>query len=114
MQQVAILGSTGSIGRNTLDVIDRLAPRFKVVALSAGANTELMAEQVARYQPEIVAVGNEVHAHALNERLEQLKLLCRMPKILYGMEGMLAVATHPQAEIVVSATVGALGLLPTY
>src|ERR1044071_4694496 len=105
MQQVAILGSTGSIGRNTLDVIDRLAPRFKVVALSAGANTELLAEQVARYQPEIVSVSEPAHAKQLTERLRALGV--KLPEIKDGMDGMLAVATHPHAEIVVSATVGA-------
>jgi 1-deoxy-D-xylulose-5-phosphate reductoisomerase len=112
MQKVAILGSTGSIGRNTLDVIDRLAPRFHVVALSAGSNTELVAEQAARYRPEIVSVKNEAQAYELYERLNAAG--GQLPEILYGMEGMLAVATHPQAEVVVSATVGGLGLLPTY
>src|ERR1051326_3551060 len=115
MQQVAILGSTGSIGSNTLDVIDRLAPRFRVAALSAGANTELLAEQVMRYRPDTVAVGSEAQLRPLSERLSALGMKQdEQPKILAGMPGMLAVATHPHAEIVVSATVGALGLLPTY
>ncbi|MEW6734106.1 MAG: 1-deoxy-D-xylulose-5-phosphate reductoisomerase [Acidobacteriota bacterium] len=112
MQQVAILGSTGSIGRNTLDVIDRLAPRFKVVALSAGTNSELLAEQIVRYQPELVAVADQQNAHILTERLNAIHKTT--PEIRYGVEGMVAVATHKRAEIVVSATVGALGLLPTY
>lgn len=112
MQQVAILGSTGSIGCNTLDVIDRLAPRFQVAALSAGNNTELLAEQIARYRPDIVAVSGEAQVRELRERLAALD--GKRPEILHGMDGMIAVATHPQAEIVVSATVGALGLLPTY
>src|SRR5262245_54542596 len=112
MQKVAILGSTGSIGRNTLDVIDRLAPRFQVVALSAGTNLDLVVEQAARYMPEIVSVKNEAQAYELYERMNSAG--GQLPEILYGMEGMLAVATHPQAEVVVSATVGGLGLLPTY
>jgi len=112
MQKIAILGSTGSIGRNTLDVVDRLAPRFEVIALSGGTNTELLAEQTAHYHPEIVSVATETHAKDLTERLQALNITT--PKIYVAMEGMLAVATHPQAEIVVSATVGALGLLPTY
>ena len=112
MQKITILGSTGSIGRNTLDVVDRLSPRFQVVAISGGTNTELLAEQTARYKPEIVSVSTAAHAKDLTERLEALNVT--LPTIYVGMEGMLAVATHPQAEIVVSATVGALGLLPTY
>lgn len=112
MQKVAILGSTGSIGRNTLDVVDRLAPRFQVIAISGGTNIELIAEQIARYKPEIVSVATDQHAKELIERLQGLNV--GMPTIKTGMEGMLAVATHPEAEIVVSATVGALGLLPTY
>lgn len=112
MQKVAILGSTGSIGRNTLDVVDRLAPRFQVVALSGGTNAELIAEQTACYKPEIVSVATDQHAKELVERLQGLNV--GVPTIKTGMEGMLAVATHPEAEIVVSATVGALGLLPTY
>jgi 1-deoxy-D-xylulose-5-phosphate reductoisomerase len=112
MQKVAILGSTGSIGRNTLDVVDRLAPRFQVVALSGGTNVELIAEQTARYNPEIVSVATDQHAKELVERLQGLNV--GVPTIKIGMDGMLAVATHPEAEIVVSATVGALGLLPTY
>lgn len=112
MQKVAILGSTGSIGRNTLDVVDRLAPRFQVIAISGGTNIELIAEQIACYKPEIVSVATDQHAKELIERLQGLNV--GMPTIKTGMEGMLAVATHPEAEIVVSATVGALGLLPTY
>lgn len=112
MQKVAILGSTGSIGRNTLDVVDRLSPRFQVVALSGGTNIELIAEQIACYKPEIVSVATDQHAKELVERLQGLNV--GMPTIKTGMEGMLAVATHSEAEIVVSATVGALGLLPTY
>jgi len=112
MQKVAILGSTGSIGRNTLDVVDRLVPRFQVVALSGGTNAELIAEQTARYKPEIVSVASDQHAKELVERLQGLNV--GVPTIKTGMEGMLAVATHAEAEIVVSATVGALGLLPTY
>ncbi|MBN8721706.1 MAG: 1-deoxy-D-xylulose-5-phosphate reductoisomerase [Acidobacteria bacterium] len=112
MQKVAILGSTGSIGRNTLDVVDRLAPRFQVIAISGGTNIELIAEQTARYKPEIVSVATDQHAKELVERLQGLNV--GMPTIKTGMEGMLAVATHSEAEIVVSATVGALGLLPTY
>lgn len=112
MQKVAILGSTGSIGRNTLDVVDRLAPRFQVIAISGGTNIELIAEQTARYKPEIVSVATDQHAKELVKRLQGLNV--GMPTIKTGMEGMLAVATHPEAKIVVSATVGALGLLPTY
>lgn len=110
MPKVAILGSTGSIGTNTLDVIDRLEPDFTVISLSAGRNIQLLAEQINQYQPEIVSVTNEVVAAELQSMLKRKKL----PKIVYGIEGMIEVATHPEADIVVSATVGAVGLQPTY
>lgn len=115
MQQIAILGSTGSIGCNTLDVVDRLAPRFQVVAISGGSNIELLAEQVAKYRPKLVSIGNEASVAPFLAKLKSFDLIDGKDiKVQHGMEGMLAVATHPEAEIVVSATVGALGLLPTY
>ncbi len=111
-QYIAILGSTGSIGRNTLDVIDRLATHFQVIALSAGSNIQLLAEQIAHHHPKLVAVSSATHAHSLQKLLQTYS--GERPEILFGMDGMIAVATHAQADIVVSATVGALGLLPIY
>ncbi|NPB09285.1 MAG: 1-deoxy-D-xylulose-5-phosphate reductoisomerase [Thermodesulfobacteria bacterium] len=107
-RKIAILGSTGSIGRNTLDVISRFPERFEVVALAAGENVSLLLEQAKRFRPRLVSCKNE----ALAERIR-----AELPpgtELLTGKEGAVAVATHPEADLVVSAMVGAVGLLPTY
>lgn len=101
---VAVLGSTGSIGRQTLDVISRLPERFRVVALAAGANRELLAAQIRQFKPSIVACDNA--------RSEELAMLDGT--LLSGEEGLLAVATHPEADIVVVATSGHAAIVPTY
>ncbi len=113
MKQLAILGSTGSIGRQCLSVVDALAPRLGVVALAAGGNLDELIGQIERYQPELVSVANEKKADALSSRLRE-KGIAKLPEIHYGAEGMLAVATHSQAEVVVSAAVGVVGLPATY
>jgi len=112
VKQLAILGSTGSIGRQCLSVVDALAPRFGVVALAAGGNLDELVGQVERYQPEIVSVGDAQKADALASRLREKGIA--LPEIHHGREGMLAVGTHPSAEIVVSAAVGVVGLEATY
>ena len=109
---VAILGSTGSIGCNTLRVIEALAsPRLRVVALGAGHNVERLADQVAAHLPELVSVENEDAAHKLRTLLFERNI--DLPRILLGEEGLVEVATHPEANSVVSATVGAIGFVPT-
>ena len=109
---VAILGSTGSIGCNTLRVIDALgAKRFRVVALGAGRNVELLAEQVASYLPELVSVETEAAAHELRAELFQRNI--DLPRVVIGEAGLCEIATHPQADCIVSATVGAVGFVPT-
>jgi 1-deoxy-D-xylulose-5-phosphate reductoisomerase len=109
---VAILGSTGSIGCNTLRVIEALgAQRFRVVALGAGRNIDVLAEQVARYLPELVSVESETAAHDLRSQLFQRDI--DLPRIVIGESGLCEIATHPQADCVVSATVGAIGFVPT-
>lgn len=109
---VAILGSTGSIGGNTLRVIESLgAERFRVVALGAGHNVQALASQIADHLPEIVSVDTEEAAHDLRARLFEKDL--DLPRIIVGEPGLIEVATHPQADIVVSATVGAVGFVPT-
>ncbi len=113
MKQLAILGSTGSIGRQCLSVVDALAPRFAVVALAAGGNLDELVAQIERYGPELVSVGDGQKADALAERLRE-KGIARPPEIHHGPEGMLAVGTHFQADIVVSAAVGVVGLPATY
>src|SRR6202171_3606397 len=108
---VAILGSTGSIGCNTLRVIEALGDRFRIVALGAGHNVEVLAEQVARHLPELVSVDTEGAAHELRAQLFQRDI--DLPRIVIGEEGLCEVATHPQADCIVSATVGAIGFVPT-
>ncbi|OLB31004.1 MAG: 1-deoxy-D-xylulose-5-phosphate reductoisomerase [Acidobacteria bacterium] len=113
MKQLAILGSTGSIGRQCLAVVESLPGRFGVVALAAGANLEELTGQIARLQPEVVSVADARRADDLAQRLGE-KGLARKPEIHHGREGMLAVATHSKADVVVSAAVGVVGLEATY
>ena len=109
---IAILGSTGSIGCNTLRVIETLeTPRMRVVALAAGSNVERLAEQVKTHLPEVVSVENEKAAHNLRGLLFERDV--DLPRIVVGEEGLVEVATHPEADCVVSATVGAVGFVPT-
>ncbi|MCY7347183.1 MAG: 1-deoxy-D-xylulose-5-phosphate reductoisomerase [Pyrinomonadaceae bacterium] len=111
MKAISILGSTGSIGCNTLKVVEHLAGEFRVVALGAGKNMEKLAEQIRRFQPELVAVETEECAEDLLRRISNFK--SRIPKIEIGATGLIRVATHEQATTVVSATVGAVGFVPT-
>ena len=109
---IAILGSTGSIGCNTLRVVEALgSDRFRVVALGAGRNVSTLADQIVRHLPELVSVENETAAHDLRAHLFERNL--DLPRIVVGEPGLVEVATHPQAETVVSATVGAVGFVPT-
>ncbi|MDQ6787640.1 MAG: 1-deoxy-D-xylulose-5-phosphate reductoisomerase [Acidobacteriota bacterium] len=110
MKAISILGSTGSIGCNTLKVVDYLQ-EFRVVALGAGKNIEKLAEQIVQYQPEIVSCEDEFCAENLLQELHRLN--AKIPKIELGEQGLIEVATHEKADIVVSATVGAVGLVPT-
>jgi 1-deoxy-D-xylulose-5-phosphate reductoisomerase len=111
MKAVSILGSTGSIGCNTLKVVEHLG-NFRVVALGAGRNMEVFAGQIARFEPELVSCESEACAENLLERLHALKAP-KIPKIELGEKGLIAVATHEAAGTVVSATVGAIGFVPT-
>lgn len=109
---IAILGSTGSIGRNTLRVIEALGERsFRVVALAAGGNVKKLAEQVAQHHPEVVSVESQSSAEDLSATLIDLHV--ELPRILTGEQGLVEVATHSWADIVVSGTVGAVGFVPT-
>jgi len=109
---VAILGSTGSIGCNSLRVIESLTTKhMRVVALAAGTNVERLADQIAKYLPEVVSVDTEAAAHDLRAMLFARDV--DLPRIITGEAGLIEVATHPQADCVISATVGAVGFLPT-
>lgn len=109
---IAILGSTGSIGCNTLRVVESLgSERFRVVALGAGGNVQKLADQVAKHLPEVVSVATETAAHDLRALLFAKNI--DLPRILVGEAGLVEVATHAAADCVVSATVGAIGFVPT-
>jgi 1-deoxy-D-xylulose-5-phosphate reductoisomerase len=109
---VAILGSTGSIGCNTLRVIESLGgEHFRVVALGAGHNVQALADQIAAHLPELVSVETEDAAHDLRAQLFERNI--DLPRIIIGEAGLVEVATHAQADCVVSATVGAVGFVPT-
>jgi 1-deoxy-D-xylulose-5-phosphate reductoisomerase len=108
MKSIVILGSTGSIGTNTLDIVERFPDEFRVVGLTAGQNDEMLAEQIRRYRPRAVAMSAESPAARLRQRCSGLPT-----EILSGQEGLAAVASLPEAELVVSAIVGGAGLVPT-
>ncbi len=110
MKAISILGSTGSIGCNTLKVIEHLK-EFRVVALGAGRNMPKFAGQIARFRPELVSVGDEACAEELLAELHKLDVAA--PRIELGERGLVDVATHDEAKTVVSATVGAIGFVPT-
>jgi 1-deoxy-D-xylulose-5-phosphate reductoisomerase len=108
MKAISIIGSTGSVGVTTLDVVARFPDRFRVVAMAAGRNLELLADQIRRFRPQLVSVETPELAHDLADRIRPLEVT-----ILHGNEGAIAVATHPEAKLLMSALVGALGLPPT-
>jgi 1-deoxy-D-xylulose-5-phosphate reductoisomerase len=108
MKAISILGSTGSVGVTTLDVAGRFADRFRVVAMAAGRNLDLFIEQIRRFRPELVSVATPELASELEARLDDDDI-----DVVHGMDGAIAVATHNEAELVVSALVGAMGLRPT-
>ena len=111
-QGIAILGSTGSIGCNTLKVVESFSDeRFRVVALAAGRNVARLAEQVERHRPELVAVEDEAFAGQLKDELKRRGV--SVPRVATGEGGLVEVATHDAARTVVSATVGAVGFVPT-
>jgi 1-deoxy-D-xylulose-5-phosphate reductoisomerase len=111
-QGIAILGSTGSIGCNTLRVIESLpGERFHVVALGAGRNIAKLIDQIARHAPDLVSVETEEAAEQLKAALRKHGI--RPPSIVLGESGLIEVATHSRADCVVSATVGAVGFVPT-
>lgn len=109
MKKIALLGSTGSVGTNTLQVVTQHPDQFQVVALAAGANTDLLLEQIQIFQPNLVSVGSEKVAQELRNALGGQ----RKPEIVYGEKGLLDVATHPEADFVLTAIVGSLGVAPT-
>lgn len=107
MKKIAILGSTGSIGTQTLDIV-REQGDIKVTALAAGSNIGLLEKQIREFQPKLAAVWDEKHAQELRTCIRDLDV-----DVYSGMEGLIAVSTEEEAEILVTAIVGMLGLRPT-
>ncbi|HXC44339.1 MAG TPA: 1-deoxy-D-xylulose-5-phosphate reductoisomerase [Candidatus Dormibacteraeota bacterium] len=112
MKRIAILGSTGSIGRSTLSVAESYPERFQIVGLAAGRNLEEAFEQAHRWRPRIVSMAEEPGADALRSRLRQAGQ--SEIEVVYGAAGTVKVATHAEADFVVSAIVGVAGLEATY
>src|SRR5213593_550219 len=112
MKRIAILGSTGSIGRSTLSVVESFPDRFQVVSLAAGRNVDLAFEQAQRWRPRVVSVAAESQAENLKIRLKASG--SAEVEVVYGSPGNVRVATHPEADFVVSAIVVVAGLEATY
>jgi 1-deoxy-D-xylulose-5-phosphate reductoisomerase len=108
MKTIVILGSTGSIGTNTLDIVERFPDEFRVASLSAGTNDEKLEEQIRRFKPRMVALSKESAAARLRQRCAGLPV-----EILSGTDGLARVASVPEADMVISAIVGGAGLMPT-
>jgi len=107
MKKISLLGSTGSIGVNTLDVVERYPEKFQVCALSAGSNVELVARQIRKFKPTLVALFDVTKIDILKELVADLDV-----EIISGPEGLVSVASFLDADLVVSGVVGSAGLLP--
>src|SRR5271156_4896305 len=112
MRRIAILGSTGSIGRSTLSVAESYPDRFQIVTLAAGSNLEAAFEQARRWRPRVVSMASEEDAQALQIRLKKEGLAGI--EVVHGAAGTVRVATHAEVDFVVSAIVGVAGLEATY
>ncbi len=110
MKRLTLLGATGSIGTQTLDIVSQYPQHFQVTAMSAGSNVELFAQQIRQFRPEIVAIANSAKYHDLKEALGDLD---PQPQVLASSEGVIAVASHANSDVVVTGIVGCAGLLPT-
>jgi 1-deoxy-D-xylulose-5-phosphate reductoisomerase len=112
MRNIAILGSTGSIGRSTLSVVESYPERFQIVTLAAGSNIEAAHEQALRWKPRVLSVASEASADGLRKRLKAEGL--EEIEVVHGSAGTVRVSTHPDVDFVVSAIVGVAGLEATY
>src|SRR3989442_3984078 len=108
MKRIVILGSTGSIGTNTLDIISKFPEKFQAVGLTAANNVDKLEEQVRTFSPAVVAMADPAAAQRLRARCKGLKTT-----ILNGTDGLMQAATLPEADLVISAIVGGAGLVPT-
>ena len=108
MKKIAILGSTGSIGTQTLDIVRNYSEELQVVALAAGSNVALLEKQIREFSPRLVAMWSEEAATDLRTRISDLDV-----EVLTGMDGLLAIAVLEEAEVLVTAIVGMIGIRPT-
>ncbi len=116
VKAISVLGSTGSIGTQTLEIAEEFPDRFKVVALTAGNNLDLLVEQILRHAPEVVALADAGRLGELAGRLADLEPArrpARLPELLGGSDGLCAAAAWSSADLVVTGIVGCAGLLPT-
>ncbi len=107
MRKLAILGSTGSIGKSALDLVDLYPERFQVVTLAAQTSVELLHQQSLKYHPELIALSDPEAAQELQQRLPDMR-------VLSGVEGVIEAAIHPNVDVVLAGISGAAGLIPTY
>jgi 1-deoxy-D-xylulose-5-phosphate reductoisomerase len=112
MKRIAILGSTGSIGRSTLSVVESYPDRFQVTSLAAGSNVDLACEQAIRWKPHLISMASQQDAEKLSARLRNSGF--PQPEVVFGSAGAVRVATLPDVDFVVSAIVGVAGLEATY
>ena len=112
MKRIAILGSTGSIGRSTLSIVENYPERFQITSLAAGSNVDAIFKQARRWKPRVLSIASEKNAAILRARLKSAGL--SGIEIVHGAAGSVQVATHPEVDFVVSAIVGVAGLEATY
>ncbi|MBU0647612.1 1-deoxy-D-xylulose-5-phosphate reductoisomerase [Patescibacteria group bacterium] len=105
MKKISILGSTGSIGTQTLDIVRQHPDQYQVIGLSANSNIQALTQQIKEFQPQLVSIGTKELADQLSQEID-------IP-VHYGMDGLIKIATAPQADTIVTAVVGSVGLLPT-
>jgi len=112
MKRLTLIGSTGSIGRNTLRVVEHLSHRFQIFALAANSAARQLAEQAAEFHPAVVAIGDAGRVDEFQQRCRELKV--SIPEIVTGESGLRKITSAADVDIVVSAAVGAAGIQPTY
>ena len=111
MKKIAVLGSTGSIGTQTLEIVRERNGEFEIVALSAGSNIDLLERQVVEFRPKLACLKKEEDAIELKRRLSLNNIVST--EVVYGMDGLISCATEGSAEMTVNAVVGMIGILPT-
>src|SRR5689334_2370937 len=112
MKRIALIGSTGSIGKSTLSVVEHLSDRFSTFALTANSAVDLLADQVAAFRPEVVGIADSRHVDAFRNHCHDRGVA--VPEVVAGPEGLRQIASASAVDVLVSAAVGAAGLWPTY